>query len=77
METFLAVSEDDINFKIFKSPIIRHLKSYRPSAYIDGQGYFHLYFSITGMFLKDGSDRNIAVTSLLFDDLLDELQKGG
>jgi hypothetical protein len=73
METFLAISENDANFRIFKTPVIRHLKSYRPSAYIDEQGYFRLYFSIVGLFLKDGSDRNIAVTSILFEDLLCEL----
>jgi hypothetical protein len=74
METYLAVSGDDIHFKIFSCPIVRHLKSYRPSAYIDEQGVLQLYFSTIGTFLKDGSDRNIAVTSIPFDELLNELR---
>jgi hypothetical protein len=75
METYLAVSEDEVNFKIFPRPLVRHLKTYRPSAYLDDQGILHLYFSVTGTFLNDGSDRNIAVTSTPFEKLLNELQK--
>ena len=70
MYTYLAVSEDYVNFHIYKKPIIRYLKSYRPSAYVDSSGVFHLYFSIIGSFLKDHSDRNIAWTSMPFDYLL-------
>ena len=69
MYTYLAVSEDYINFYIHKNPIIRYLKSYRPSAYVDDSGIFHLYFSIIGSFFKDHSDRNIARTSMPFDYL--------
>ncbi len=75
METFLAVSENGVNFKIYKKPIIRHLKSYRPSAYINEQNCLQIYFSVVGMFFKDDSDRNIAVTSIPFEDLLNELQE--
>ena len=70
MYTYLAISEDYINFYIYKKPIVRYLKSYRPSAYVDDSGVFHLYFSIIGSFLKDHSDRNIAWTSMPFDYLL-------
>ena len=70
MYTYLAVSEDYINFHIYKKPIIRYLKSYRPSAYVDDKGVFHLYFSIIGSFLKDHSDRSIAWTSVNFNKLL-------
>lgn len=70
MYTYLAVSEDYINFRLYKEPIIRHLKSYRPSAYVDDKGVFHLYFSIIGSFLKDSSDRNIAKTSTPIENLL-------
>lgn len=69
MYTYLAVSEDYINFHIYEKPIVRYLKSYRPSAYVDDSGIFHLYFSIIGSFLKDHSDRNIARTSIPFDYL--------
>ena len=70
MYIYLAISEDYINFYIYKKPIVRYLKSYRPSAYVDDSGVFHLYFSIIGSFLKDHSDRNIAWTSMPFDYLL-------
>jgi hypothetical protein len=70
METFLAVSDDEANFRIFPRPLIRHLKSYRPTAYVDESGMFHLYFSLTGMYLKDVSDSNIAVVSMRFEELL-------
>lgn len=72
MYTYLAVSEDYVNFKIYRKPIIRYLKSYRPSAFMDKE-ILHLYFSIIGRFLKDNSDRNIARTSIPFHDLLKEL----
>ena len=75
MFTYLAVSNDYINFKIFPKPIIYYLKSYRPSAYIDNNGVLHILFSIIGSFLKDNSDRNIAHTSVPFIDLLNELNK--
>ena len=75
MYTYLAVSDDYINFFIYKNPIIRYLKSYRPSAYVDDSGIFHLYFSIIGSFLKDHSDRNIARTSIPFDYLLNMISK--
>ena len=70
MYTYLAISEDYINFFIYKEPIVRYLKSYRPSAYVDDSGVFHLYFSIIGCFLRDRSDRNVARTSIPFDYLL-------
>ena len=73
MNTYLAVSDDEINFIIFPKPIVNYLKSYRPSAYVDENGVLHLYFSIVGTFLKDGSDRNIGYTSMLFEDLLSDL----
>jgi hypothetical protein len=70
MYTYLAVSDDYVNFLIYRRPIVRYLKSYRPSAYVDDSGIFHLYFSIIGSFLKDHSDRNVARTSIPFDYLL-------
>ncbi|MDD2436479.1 MAG: hypothetical protein PHG27_00100 [Massilibacteroides sp.] len=74
METFLAVSTDRINFHIFEKPLIRYFKTYRPSAYIDEAGIFHLYFSTIGFYLNDNSDRNIGVTSIPFKQLLNELK---
>ena len=73
MYTYLAVSDDYVNFKIFPNPIIKHLKSYRPSAYIDNEGMLRLYFSTVGNFLHDNSDRNIARTSIPFRELLKEV----
>ena len=75
MYTYLAVSEDYVNFRIFPKPIVRYLKSYRPSAYLDNKNILHLYFSVIGGFLKDGSDRNIGYTSIPFEELLNELRK--
>lgn len=75
METYLAVSEDYIHFYIYKTPVIRHLKTYRPSAYLDENNVLHLYFSVVGSFLNDGSDRNIAVTSIPFESLLNLLKE--
>ena len=74
MYTYLAVSDDYLNFSIFSKPIIRHLKSYRPSAYIDDLGGLHIYFSIIGSFLKDNSDRSIGYTSIPFEGLLRKLK---
>jgi hypothetical protein len=74
MYTYLAVSEDYINFRIYSKPVIRHLKSYRPSAYIDNN-ILHLYFSVIGDFMKDNSDRNIGYTSIPFEELLNELKE--
>jgi hypothetical protein len=73
METYLAVSENYQDFHIFPRPLIRHIKSYRPSAYIDGKTLY-LYFSSVGSYLKDASDRNIGVTSFDLNTLLDEIQ---
>ena len=74
MYTYLAVSDDYTNFSIFPKPIIRYLKSYRPSAYIDDSGVLHIYFSIIGSFLKDNSDRNIGFTSMHLKEILDNIQ---
>ena len=73
MYTYLATSDDYVNFRICPEPIIRHLKSYRPSAYIDNKGLLHLYFSVIGDFLKDKSDRNIGYTLIPFEELLRKL----
>ena len=73
MYTYLAVSDDYVNFSIFPQPIIRHLKSYRPSAFLDDSGILHIYFSIIGSFLKDRSDRNIGYTSINFRNLLEKI----
>lgn len=73
MYTYLAISEDYVNFYIYKRPIVRYLKSYRPSAYVDDRGIFHLYFSVIGSFLEDHSDRNIAKTEMEFDKLLSKI----
>lgn len=74
MYTYLAVSDDYVNFMIFPMPIVKHLKSYRPSAYIDNEGVVCLYFSITGCFFSDNSDRNIAQTLIPFHELLEDVK---
>jgi hypothetical protein len=73
MKTYLAVSENYQDFFIFPQPLIRHIKTYRPSAYIDGK-YLHLYFSTIGWYRNDNSDRNIGVTCFDMNELLKELQ---
>jgi hypothetical protein len=72
METYLAVSENDQDFLIFPQPLIRHIKTYRPSAYID-EGRLYLYFSSIGRYVNDASDRNIGVTSFDMEELLREV----
>jgi hypothetical protein len=73
METYLAVSENFQDFHIFPKPLIRHIKTYRPTAYIDS-GRLYLYFSSVGRYLNDNSDRNIGVTSFNMSLLLKEIQ---
>jgi hypothetical protein len=72
METYLAVSENYQDFHIFPRPLVRHIKTYRPSAYI-AERRLCLYFSSIGRYLKDNSDRNIGATSFEMDTLLEEL----
>jgi hypothetical protein len=72
METYLAVSDNYLDFYIFPHPLIRYIKTYRPSAYMD-EGKLHLYFSSIGRYLNDQSDRNIGVTSFDMKKLLQEL----
>ncbi len=74
METFLAESTDRINFHIFEKPIIRHLKTYRPSVYVDDKGVLQIYFSTIGAYINDKSDRNIGITSIPLEELLHELK---
>jgi hypothetical protein len=70
MNTYLAVSEDYQNFRIFATPLVRLLKTYRPTAYMDEKGILHLYFSVVGKIAKDKSDRAIALTKFNFQELL-------
>lgn len=71
METYLAVSDNFIDFTIYPTPIIKHVKTYRPSAYVDEKGIFNLYFSVVGEVAGDCSDRAIALTSIPMYELLD------
>jgi len=73
METYLAVSANYQDFYIFPKPLIRHIKTYRPSAYVSNNNLY-LYFSSVGRYLNDNSDRNIGVASFQMEELLNELQ---
>lgn len=73
METYLAVSEDYQNFYIFDKPIVAHIKTYRPSAYIDGD-QMHLYFSVVGYVDNFHEDRRIGYTCLNMNELLSTLK---
>lgn len=73
METYLAVSEDYQNFSIYEKPIVAHIKTYRPSAYIDGDR-LHLYFSVVGYVDNFHEDRRIGYTCLNMKELLQLLQ---
>ncbi|RHO70003.1 hypothetical protein DW083_14580 [Parabacteroides sp. AF48-14] len=73
METYLAVSEDYQNFYIYEKPIVAHIKTYRPSAYIDGD-QLHLYFSVVGYIDNFHEDRRIGYTCLNMKELLKILQ---
>ena len=70
MNTYLAVSEDYQNFYIFTTPLVKLLKTYRPTAYVDSKKILHLYFSVVGEVAKDKSDRAIALANFDFQDLL-------
>lgn len=73
MQTYLAVSEDYQNFYIYEKPIVAHIKTYRPSAYMDGD-QLHLYFSVVGYIDNFHEDRRIGYTSLNMKELLHILQ---
>ncbi|MDR2147154.1 MAG: hypothetical protein LBE91_11910 [Tannerella sp.] len=72
METYLAVSEDFLNFRIFPKPLVSLLKTYRPTAYLDERKVLHLYFSIVGKVANDKSDRSIALTRFDFQLFLEK-----
>ncbi|MEG2336392.1 MAG: hypothetical protein RSC04_01465 [Bacteroidales bacterium] len=74
METYLAVSDDFINFTIFEKPIIKHIKTYRPSAFVDAQGVLNLYFSVVGYVNLKKADRSIGLTSIPMETLLKLVQ---
>jgi hypothetical protein len=74
METYLAISENYQDFHIFPCPLIRHIKTYRPSAYVD-EKMLYLYFSSVGRYLNDKSDRNIGLASFDMRKILEELQR--
>lgn len=74
METYLAVSEDYHNFYIYEKPIISHIKTYRPSAYVDGD-LLHLYFSVVGYIDNFFEDRRIGYTCRNIKDLLQSITK--
>ena len=73
MNTYLAVSDDYQFFRIFPTPIVQLIRTYRPTAYLDGNNTLHLYFSVVGEVADDKSDRAIALTSFDFPDLLKKL----
>ena len=75
METYLAVSDNFIDFTIYPIPILKHIKTYRPSAYVDEKGIFNLYFSVVGEVAGDCSDRAIALTSIPMSELLNLICK--
>ena len=70
MNTYLAVSEDYQDFHIFATPLVKLLKTYRPTAYLDDKKKLHLYFSVVGKVYRDKSDRVIALVNLDFSALL-------
>lgn len=74
METYLAVSEDYHNFYIYENPIISYVKTYRPSAYIDGD-LLHLYFSVVGYIDSFFEDRRIGYTCLNMKELIQLLSE--
>lgn len=74
METYLAVSEDYHNFYIYERPIISYVKTYRPSAYMDGD-LLHLYFSVVGYIDSFFEDRRIGYTCLNMKELIQLLSE--
>ena len=70
MNTYLAVSDDYQHFHIFPTPLVKLLKTYRPTAYLDHKNVLHLYFSVVGKVANDQSDRAIALVHFDFPQLL-------
>jgi hypothetical protein len=73
METYLAVSDNYLDFFIFPQPIVKHIKTYRPTAFVDNND-FYLYFSAVGRYLNDGSDRAIGLAIFDMKELLQEVR---
>jgi len=70
MYTYLAVSEDYVNFYIYEKPLINCFNTYRPTAYIDKDDNFILYFSVVGNYVGDGTVRAIGVAKIEMPKLL-------
>ncbi len=74
-QTYLAVSNDYESFRIYSKPLIMDFHTYRPTAYVDENGYFNLYCSKVGFSREDGSDRSIGLARIKMDELLIRLNK--
>jgi hypothetical protein len=74
MYTYLAVSDNYITFKIYKSPIVNFVRNYRPAAYIDENDNFVLLFSVIGDIYKTNADRVIGKTIFKMKELLEHLE---
>ncbi|MGC9151641.1 MAG: hypothetical protein ACP5F6_07770 [Microbacter sp.] len=71
MFTYLAYSNNFIDFTIFKKPLVSDHATYRPTAFIDENGVFYLYFSILDS--PEGDGRAIGVKKCDFESLLQYL----
>ncbi len=73
--TYLAVSEDYTNFYIYPKPLISVFDTYRPTAYVDENQLFNLYFSVVGNYAMDGSDRAIGLAQIRINKLIEYLSR--
>jgi hypothetical protein len=75
MNTYLSVSDDYKDFRIFPKPLIQDFDTYRPTAYVDENGFFNLYFSIIGHNGVDYSDRSVGLARMKMEELLYRLNQ--
>lgn len=71
MFTYLAYSNNFADFTILEKPLVSDHSTYRPTAFIDENGVFYLYFSILDS--PEGDGRAIGVKKCDFESLLQYL----
>ena len=65
MFTYLAYSTNFVDFTIFRKPLVSDHSTYRPTAFINVNGVFYLYFSILDSPEDDG--RKIEIKKCNFE----------
>ncbi len=63
------------NFEVTLGPEIEKFDTYRPTAYVDENGFFNIYFSVIGHNRMDNSDRSVGFARMKMDELLSGLNQ--